>query len=221
MQRELRQTADGSHTLALPGTDITYHSHHGAIAESRHVFIEAGLAPVLSNITNNPVHVFEMGLGTGLNALLTLLTARKEQRKIYYTAFELFPLTEEEAASINYGQLLDAEAELKALHNAAWETAVTIDPFFTIQKQQQSLLDTQYSNGFHCIYFDAFAPGHQPELWTRAVFEKLFGMMEAGGILVTYCSKTEVRRAMTTAGFSVEKIPGPRGKREMVRAKKD
>lgn len=221
MQRELRQTADGSHTLALAGTDITYHSHHGAIAESMHVFIEAGLAPVLASVKNNPIRIFEMGFGTGLNAMLTLLEARKSQRLLHYTALEYYPVTAEEISAINYGNLLSAPSELKALHDAAWDMDVQIDPYFILHKQQRSLLEPLDLSGIHCIYYDAFAPDHQPELWTTTVFEKLFAVMEPGGILVTYCSKSNVRRSMTAAGFTVEKIPGPRGKREMVRAWKN
>lgn len=218
MQRELRQTADGSHTLALRGTDITYHSHHGALAESMHVFIEAGLKPSLARSSHAPLCIFEIGLGTGLNALLTLQQAEQQQKAVHYYTIEPFPVTEEELAAINYGTLLHAQEKLLALHRAAWNCEQQISPFFKLHKIQASLLDPLTLPAIHCMYFDVFAPGYQPELWTKAVFEKLYALLHPEGILVTYCSKSEVRHAMTAAGFTVEKIPGPRGKREMVRA---
>ncbi|MBI2284614.1 MAG: tRNA (5-methylaminomethyl-2-thiouridine)(34)-methyltransferase MnmD [Bacteroidetes bacterium] len=218
MQREIRPTADGSHTIAIPGMDVTYHSHHGAIGESRHVYIEAGLQPLLAAKHNQPIHIFEMGLGTGLNALLTLQEARIQQHPIRYTAVELYPLTTDEISQINYGTLLQCQEDFLAIHRAAWETEVRLEPFFTMQKHKNSLLALEKADPFDCIYFDAFSPTHQPELWTEAVFAKLYRMLSPGGTLVTYCSKSVVRKAMMAAGFTVEKIPGPWGKREMVRA---
>lgn len=218
MQRELRQTADGSHTLAITGTDITYHSHHGAMAESMHVCIEGGLRPVLSRITSEPICIFEMGFGTGLNALLTLQEAEQQRKQIRYYALEPFPLTTEEFTQLNYGTLLQAEEKLLALHRAAWNCNQEISPFFILHKIKASLLEPFHIPAVHCIYYDAFAPTYQPELWTKEVFKKLYALLQPGGILLTYCSKTEVRHAMSAAGFAVEKIPGPRGKREMVRA---
>lgn len=220
MQRELRQTADGSHTLALAGTDITYHSHHGAIAESRHVFIEAGLKPFLAGTLTGPVNILEIGFGTGLNALLSLQEAQCRQRMIHYLSIEPHPVTPEETAILNYGKLLNRQQDFLSLHNAEWDKDIILDPFFTLHKKQISLLDLNGIPDIHCLYFDAFSPVHQPELWTEAVFRKLYEMMAEGGLLVTYCSKSVIRRAMTAAGFRVEKIPGPWGKREMVRARK-
>ncbi len=220
MQRELRQTADGSHTLAIAGTDVTYHSHHGAVAESRHVFIEAGLIHILSKQFSRPLRIFEMGFGTGLNALLTLQKAREQNVAVDYIAVEKFPVTVTELAQINYGSLLDAENDFRKIHGCEWGQEIRIDTFFSLQKKQTALEDIQNLSDIHCIYYDAFAPGHQPELWTVSVFEKLFAMLQPGAVLVTYCSKSDVRRAMMAAGFAVEKIPGPKGKREMVRATK-
>lgn len=218
MQREIRPTADGSHTIAIPEMDVTYHSHHGAIGESRHVFIEAGLRPLLAARPHQPLHVFEMGMGTGLNALLTLQEARMQQYPIRYTAVELYPLTAEEISQINYGTLLQCQEDFMSIHKAEWETAIRLHPFFTIRKRKTSLLTLEKTDRFDCIYFDAFSPTHQPELWTEAVFSKLYQMLSPGGTLVTYCSKSVVRKAMMAAGLIVEKIPGPWGKREMVRA---
>ncbi len=217
MQREIRLTADGSHTVAIPAAGITYHSHHGAVGESRHVFIEAGLQPLFASATR-PLSVLEIGFGTGLNALLTLQEARLQQHPVLYTAIELFPLNPEEINQLNYGQLLQDQTGFHAIHEANWEEAIAIDPFFTIQKHKSSLLTLKGVKDIACIYFDAFSPSYQPELWTETVFQQLYELLLPGGLLVTYCSKSVVRKSMEAAGFRVEKIPGPWGKREMVRA---
>lgn len=219
MQREIRLTADGSHTVAVTDAGITYHSHHGAVGESRHVFIEAGLQPLLQ-ASAAPIHILEVGLGTGLNALLTLQEVRQYQRPVLYTAIELFPLSPEEISQLNYGQLLQDRPGFHAIHEVNWEETIVIDPCFTLKKHKSSLLTLEGVNDVTCIYFDAFSPTYQPELWTEAVFQQLYNLLLPGGILVTYCSKSVVRKAMTAAGFLVEKIPGPWGKREMVRARR-
>lgn len=219
MQREIRLTADGSHTIAIPDAGITYHSHHGAVGESRHVFLEAGLQPLFRSVPA-PIHVLEIGFGTGLNALLTLQEARQQQQPVVYTAIEAYPLSLEEIRQLNYGQLLQDQPVFSAMHEADWEKEVILDPFFSIRKHNHSLLTLQGINNVACIYFDAFSPTYQPELWTEAVFEQLYHQLLPGGVLVTYCSKSVVRKAMAAAGFQVEKIPGPWGKREMVRARR-
>jgi len=218
MNREIQVTADGSHTIVIPGSNLSYHSHHGAVQESMHVFVEAGLLPVLANTGNESIHILEIGFGTGLNALLSLREAISHQRNINYTAFEKFPVTIEEAARINHGALLSMEEIFKQLHAAAWGEKVLINEFFTIEKKQVSLPASIDTSPVHLIYMDAFSPDAQPELWTAEFFTSVFEVLVPGGLLVTYCSKSIVRRAMTAAGFRVEKIPGPRGKREMVRA---
>lgn len=218
MQREIKLTADGSHTIAIPGMNVTYHSHHGAIGESMHVYIDAGLQPFLNPPARNALTILEIGFGTGLNALLTLREAVKHQQPIHYTAIELFPLTEKEITRINHGEQLCMQEEFIQLHTAPWEKEVVINEFFTLYKKEASLLTLENMAGISCIYFDAFSPTVQPELWTQAIFEKLYQFLAPGGMLVTYCSKSEVRRSMTAAGFTVTKIPGPWGKREMVRA---
>lgn len=220
MQRELILTNDGSHTLAIPEMGVTYHSHHGAMGESLHVYIDAGLRPFLHKSNDHPINILEMGFGTGLNALLTLKEAIIHKQPVHYTAIEPFPLTDQEKERINHGNLLSLQKEFLALHAVLWEEDISIDDFFTLKKMQVSLADVRFTNNFHCIYFDAFSPTVQPELWTQPVFEKLYQFLLPGGTLVTYCSKSEVRRAMVAAGFTVTKIPGPWGKREMVRAGK-
>jgi tRNA U34 5-methylaminomethyl-2-thiouridine-forming methyltransferase MnmC len=169
-----------------------------------HVFIKAGLQTIQQPL----VRIFEMGFGTGLNALLTMEHAATS---VYYFSVEQFPLTGEEVAGLNYGN---------TLHQYPWNEDVKISDQFTLHKSHGSLLAISPGQTFHLIYYDAFAPTAQPELWTKEVFEKLYNLLEPGGILVTYCSKGDVRRAMLAAGFAVDKLAGPQGKREMLRAKK-
>ena len=220
MQRKLILTGDGSHTISMPELNVTYHSIHGAIQESRHVFIEAGLKS-LTLAEAAKLNIFEVGFGTGLNALLTIIEAEKLQKEIHYDTVEPFPLGSSETRSLNYCKQLGRE-ELQPifeqLHSCEWEKKVNITENFGFNKSRTNLLNLETSETFELIYFDAFAPNTQPELWTNEIFEKMFAMLEPGGILVTYCSKGDVRRAMQAAGFIVEKLPGPRGKREMTRA---
>lgn len=212
-------TADGSVTVAIPDMQVTYHSKHGAIQESMHVFIEAGLKPLLHQ--HQPLHIFEMGFGTGLNALLTMIEAEKQQQRIYYETVEAWPLEKELVDQLNYSeQYPDWQAKFSALHAAPWGQSIELTPYFTIRKNNVSLINYSTDQQNHLIYYDAFAPGAQPDLWTVDTFRHLFNMLQEGGVLVTYCSKGDVRRAMQAAGFTIEKIPGPPGKREMVRAKK-
>lgn len=220
MQRKIKLTADGSHTISIPETNMTYHSHHGAIAESMHVYIEAGLLPLIERSTSGPINILEIGFGTGLNALLSLREAITYKKHIHYTAVELFPLAEEETAQINHGTCLSMENEFLQVHASTWEKDIPLHEFFTLHKKKVSLLELEDVHLIDCIYFDAFAPTDQPELWTEAVFENLFQMLAPQGTLVTYCSKSVIRKTMEAAGFSIQKIPGPHGKRDMVRAKK-
>lgn len=221
MEREIMITADGSVTIAIPELNVTYHSKHGALQESMHVFIEAGLKPLLHR--QETICIFEMGFGTGLNALLTLMEAEKHQQKIYYQSVEAFPLEKEMVARLNYCEQLQ-RPELKPLfeqlHASPWNQPITLTPWFALQKNNTTLFNLSTNQLFNLIYYDAFAPNAQPELWTVDAFTHLFSMLMEGGILVTYCSKGNVRRAMQAAGFTVAKIPGPPGKREMVRAGK-
>jgi tRNA U34 5-methylaminomethyl-2-thiouridine-forming methyltransferase MnmC len=218
--RKLLLTADGSHTLSLENSDITYHSRHGAITESRHVFIEAGLHYCIAQTAERPLHILEMGFGTGLNALLTVIEAGKTDTQLIYTSIEAFPLSEAEYELLNYGEVLQQQALFQQLHAAPWNQTTETGQGFQLRKIQSKLEHWENDQLFHCIYYDAFAPGEQPELWTAALFERLYQQLQPGGILVTYCSKSDVRRAMQAAGFTVTKLPGPPGKREMVRAGK-
>jgi tRNA U34 5-methylaminomethyl-2-thiouridine-forming methyltransferase MnmC len=215
MQRIVQTTADGSPTIAIPGMQVTYHSRHGAVQESRHVFIQAGLQPLLKRY--DVLRVFEMGFGTGLNVLLTLEQAIVKEQKVFYQAVEKFPLNEDELKGIYYTSVFTHNF-FTALHECNWNESVCLHPFFTLYKSNTSLQQFVAAMPYHLIYYDAFAPTAQPELWTQQIFEQLFGMLKDGGVLVTYCSKGDVKRNMLAAGFKVEKLSGPPGKREMLRA---
>jgi len=225
MERQIITTADGSSTVSIPEMNVTYHSTHGAIQESMHVFIDAGLKHALSR--NSAISILEMGFGTGLNALLTLMEAHSAKKPVHYTAIELYPLEPEQIKTLNYCEQLDRKDLMQSfeiLHSSPWEKDFQITEYLTLFKSGTDLLEIetlQTGQLFHLIYFDAFAPTAQPELWTSTVFEKLFALLSPGGLLVTYCSKGDVRRAMQSAGFRVEKLAGPPGKREMVRAWKE
>lgn len=214
--RELQETADGSHTLFIPQMDEHYHSVNGAVQESRHVFIEAGL----HHQDKKDITVFEIGFGTGLNAFLTLLDAEDKNCKIDYYSVELYPLEPEIVQALNYGELICPEKKdlFYALHAAAWDKTEYITDYFTLHKIHGDNNNCLLPDDIDLVYFDAFAPDKQPEMWNQEIFDKLYAHMSEGGILTTYCAKGVVRRVMQKAGYSVERIPGPPGKREMLRA---
>lgn len=213
----LRRTDDGSHTLYVPAIDETYHSVYGAINESHHVFIEAGL----SLIQKEEITVLEIGFGTGLNAFLTALYATQYGKKIQFTSIEKYPLNEQVWQGLNYGEELGNTPLFKAIHMSKWEQKVLINPHFTIYKLDDELENLSLYDQYDCIFFDAFSPEKQPELWTEDIFYKMYNYTAVGGLLTTYCAKGAVRRAMQTVGYKVERIPGPVGKREMLRAIKE
>lgn len=213
-------TQDGSHTLFSETFNEIYHSRHGAIQESKHVFIKNGL----EYFNLSAMKIFEVGFGTGLNALLTMLEAEKRKIKIEYEAIELYPVAIETIKELNYTQQLGYEfcyGPYHSLHLCKWNETHEITPNFKFKKVNESLLHWQLPTGyFILIYFDAFAPTHQPEMWTAAIFQKMFDALVPNGILVTYCSKSSVQHSMKEAGFTIEKLQGPQGKREMIRALK-
>ncbi|WP_114789010.1 tRNA (5-methylaminomethyl-2-thiouridine)(34)-methyltransferase MnmD [Niabella yanshanensis] len=216
---EIVETADGSHTLKLVDTDITFHSKKGAIQESLHVFIQSGFDYFArENPTEKVVKIFEVGLGTGLNALLTAKAARKKNKQVVYKAVDLYPLGGDIFNLLNYPQILDEIELYRAVMQTGWEQLIYVNPFFKLQKIRVGLEQYTFTEPQHIIYFDAFAPEDQEEMWTEPICKKMFDALESRGVLVTYCSKSVVRRALVSAGFMVEKIPGPPGKREIVRA---
>ena len=211
----LEITEDGSATLGNQTIDECYHSIHGAQQESEHIFIEAALRYQ----QKHDIAIFEVGFGTGLNALLTLQEAQKSGRKIEYTSVELYPVEPSVYCELNYGN--SDKATFLKLHNCEWGEPVTIVDSFTLEKVEASLLEYNFNKLFDVIYFDAFSPEKQPEMWSEAIFSKLFEATASGGILITYCAKGDVRRALQAAGYSVERIPGPPGKRHILRAVKN
>lgn len=214
MERKVLLTRDGSATIAIDAISVTYHSRHGALQESRHVFIEAGLQEAARRFPTDKLRVFEMGFGTGLNALLTAVEAKRLRRNVDYFAIENSPLTESEYATLNY-----AEPDLfMQLHAAAWDEPVMITENFQLHKMKGDVEIMPLPTDLHCIYYDAFAPSAQAHLWTEDAFRRMHALLVPGGLLVTYCSKSVVRRAMQSAGFTVEKLPGPKWKREILRA---
>lgn len=218
MKLELQQTADGSHTLYVPEMDEHYHSMNGAIQESTHVFLNAGFRQTDAD----PLHVLEYGFGTGLNAWLTWLEAVRTGRTVFYTSIEKYPLPPEMAGQLNYSRLLDEThaAVFNRLHEAPWNRPVEITPGFTLCKLQADYRDCPLAEGIDLVYYDAFAPDKQPEVWSQTIFDRISNSLVSGGIMVTYCAKGAVRRMWQAAGLQVERLPGPPGKREMLRGMK-
>ncbi len=250
MERRMMITADGSPTLFVPELNETYHSTYGAVAEAEHVYIDAGLYYMIDrleeqgskakeyDLTTWPeINVLEVGFGTGLNALLTLTASGAACARVYYEALEKFPLSKEEAKKLSY---LSSDVELEWLHACDWEVPVDVklkyidqwwvpgnwllpvdvESHFALCKRKVDLLDYRPECKFDVIYFDAFAPSVQPELWTESVFCKMYDALAPGGILVTYSAAGPVKAAMRAAGFTLERLSGAAGKRHMLRAHK-
>lgn len=208
---ELQETKTGEFTLYIPSMDETYHSRDGAISESKHVFLKEGLDRSTGNI-----QVLEVGFGTGLNALLTADYAEKNSRKIRLESLEPFPVPEALIEEINYGKLVGQEDLYKSLHQSEWETDVRITDHCTLYKTTQKLEYINLANTkYDVIFFDAFAPKKQPELWSLEIFKKLYDAMKPGGVLTTYSAAGQLKRNLKSVGFTIENPPGANGKREM------
>jgi len=221
MKRELLTTADGSTTIHLPEWNEQYHSKHGAINEAKHVFIEMGLRHFISKQTKDKLSVLEMGFGTGLNAFLTYLFSKEVLITISYTGVEAYPVLLDEVERMNYPQLLGASLEdFLILHQAPWSEKTTVFNNFSLTKLQMFFAQIEEKETYDVIFFDAFGARVQPELWTKSIFMKMFNALLPEGVLVTYSAKGSVRRAMMQVGFLVERLPGPPGKREMLRGTK-
>ena len=212
MKRIIEHTEDGSATLFVPELDEHYHSVKGARTESQHIFIAMGLK---ASAAPQP-RVLEIGFGTGLNALLTLETAEQEKRHVHYTGIELYPLAWEEVSALGYSD----NPLFEKLHTAPWEEDVEISPYFTLRKiKGDANVVISDEQSLNLVYFDAFAPEKQPEMWNEQLFRSLYVNMDSGGILTTYCAKGVIRRLLQAVGFRVERLPGPPGgKREILRA---
>jgi tRNA U34 5-methylaminomethyl-2-thiouridine-forming methyltransferase MnmC len=220
VKTEFRTTEDGSHTLYRPDLDEHYHSVYGAIGESQHIFIESGLLPSIQE--KNQIDILEVGFGTGLNALLTLLLVTEKNIFVNYTAIELYPLDKPTWSRLNYPEYIlkaGAESAFGKLHDAEWGKEVHVNNKFTVLKLNEDLLAwIPAVNSYDLVYFDAFGPDVQPELWTEEIFMKIYHGLRMEGVLVTYSTKGAVKRNLKSAGFGIEKLPGPKGKREILRA---
>ncbi len=221
---EIVETADGSHTVYSPEFDEHYHSHHGALAESRHVFLGAGMKRRLEAEKSDEMRVFEMGFGTGLNALLACQFAEREGVSVHYWAVEKFPLPVELCHRLNYAELPGMEGTRKAydsLINAAWNEEIRVNELFSLTKINGDFFETELPKShFDLVFFDAFGSGAQPAMWEEEALGRCYEMLKPGGLWVTYAAKGSARRSMEAMGFSVERIAGAPGKREMMRATK-
>jgi len=217
-------TEDGSTSLFHNGLQETYHSVHGAIQESQHVFIEAGLHHWLRVSNRQTISILEIGFGTGLNALLTALAAEKVGVEIEYETIEAFPLTMEMVALLNYPSIIgtdNAKSVFENLHQADWNQPKKMSPYFDFLKSDIKLQETDFGDEkFDLIFFDAFGPDKQPDMWERSNLVKMARAMKPQGVFVTYSAKGQLKRDLVSLGLLVEKIPGPPGKREMIRATK-
>ena len=219
MKREIFQTLDGSTSIHLPEWNESYHSKHGAIQEAYHVFISNGL----SLFQNKPISILEIGFGTGLNTFITFLEASKTTQIIDYVGVEAYPVSPEEVLQMNYVSELNAlqhKAIFEKMHDSKWEEKIEISENFTLTKRNQFFKDITDKNAFDLIYFDAFGYRVQPELWSTEIFKIMYDSLKSEGILITYAARGVVKRSMIEVGFTVEKLPGPPGKREMFRATK-
>lgn len=215
-------TEDGSPTLYNAEIGEHYHSRHGAVQESQHIFIEAGLKYRLALLPQtSPLRILEVGFGTGLNALMTLMLAQREGLEIRYTSLEAYPISTGLASELHFP--LEGSGPLLAeLHAQSWGEALSLEsyPPFVLEKIQTKLEDYQPEGSYDLIYFDAFSPDAQPELWAEEIFCRLYLAARSRAVLTTYCAKGEVRRRLQRSGWLVERLAGPPGKREMLRATK-
>lgn len=215
---ELKITEDGSHTLYVPEIDECYHSIHGSVQESKLIFIQYGFLAC----EKEEINILEIGFGTGLNAFLTLIEADKFNKKVNYAGVELYPVEESKALQLNYPELIETSkrSDFEKLHTSAWNEWTEITPSFRLKKINGDFTKTVFDDKFDVIYFDAFSPEKQPEMWTADLFQKLYLCTNENGVLTTYSCKGVIKRAMKEAGFLVEKLPGPIGKREILKARK-
>lgn len=224
MERRIIKTGDGSVTIHLPEWNEQYHSKHGAVQEARHVFLKMGLHHLLKTNKSKELFILEIGFGTGLNAFLSLLEAESLNIQINYTGVEAYPIPPEEVKLLNYPEASQAEEKADLflkLHEVPWEKSSSISNNFSLKKMEKNFDEINDNNLYDLIYFDAFGARVQPELWTEEIFNIMYKALKRNGVLVTYAAKGSVRRAMLAAGFEVQKLPGPPGKREMLRAVKN
>ena len=216
-------TSDGSHSLLSNKYGVSYHSKYGAIQETRHVFIQAAFIP--KAVKSQSLRILGMGLGTGLNAFMTFLEAQKfPDLVVEYISLEAYPIEIDQALELNYPEQLgssEKEKEVfKRIHEGPWSTSMELNSNFSFKKEQVLFEEMTYKDQFDVVYFDAFAPNAQPELWELPMLKKVYESMKQGGVMTTYCSKGAVKRALKSLGFEVQALEGPPGKREMTKAVK-
>jgi tRNA U34 5-methylaminomethyl-2-thiouridine-forming methyltransferase MnmC len=211
-------TADGSHTIYVPELDEHYHSVHGAVQESEFIFIKNGFEFCMAD----PVDILEIGFGTGLNVLLTAVKSLEGKRIVNYTSIEKYPLPETITGSLNHYLFAGIEGNdlYKLIHSSPWDKTLNICRNFNFKKIKEDFITLALEGMFDLIYFDAFGPDKQPEIWTKEIFTKISLSTKTGGIFVTYSAKGEVKRNLKACGFDVSLIPGPPGKRQIIRAVK-
>ncbi|MTH15572.1 tRNA (5-methylaminomethyl-2-thiouridine)(34)-methyltransferase MnmD [Flavobacterium sp. LC2016-01] len=217
MKREIIKTLDGSTTIHLEEWNESYHSKHGAIQEAKHVFIKNGL----SLFEDKPVAILEIGFGTGLNAFITFLESEQKQQTIDYVGVEAYPVNAEEVLAMNYVAELEAlefDNIFEKMHKCEWNEKTDLSSKFSLTKRKQFFDEIDDFETFDLIYFDAFGYRVQPELWSTEIFQKMYNSLKPNGVLVTYAARGVVKRSMISVGFTVEKLAGPPGKREMFRA---
>jgi tRNA U34 5-methylaminomethyl-2-thiouridine-forming methyltransferase MnmC len=217
----LIETDDGSHSIHSEKFGVTYHSTHGAIAESQHIFINAGLR--FKAAIQKELSILETGFGTGLNAFMTLLEAEKRNLKVNYMGLEIFPLEQPQFELLNYPEKLNAHDKVddfQKMHTCAWETPIYYSENFLFEKRKTPFEFASFDGNFDIVYFDAFAPQEQPELWNENVLARMYKALKPEGVLLTYCAQGEFKRTLKKVGFTVERLPGPLGKREITRATK-
>lgn len=217
-KRELKVTADGSHTFYLPEFDEHYHSTHGAIQEAKHIYIDAGFG----YCSRNNISILEIGFGTGLNCLLTVMATKQTNKQVVYDTVELYPLENKQIQMLNYTNNLESEYQqiYQQIHSCDWNNTQTICADFMLRKIEGDIKKIELDSNYDLIYFDAFAPDVQPELWDEELFQKIYNRCNKGAILMTYCSKGIVKQALRSVGFIVKRLPGPLGKRHILRATK-
>lgn len=213
---EIIKTGDGSHTIFVPEIEEHYHSVHGAIQESGHIFINNGLR----FCTADPVSILEIGFGTGLNVLLTALSAKESGKRVFYTSVEKYPLDGNTIRSLNYIEMtgITGRELFSKIHSPVWDYDEEIYPGFILRKLNKDLTKAKLSGLYNLVYFDAFSPEKQPGMWTKNIFSMISDLTARDGILVTYCVKGDVKRILKSVGFSISVLPGPRGKRHILRA---
>jgi tRNA U34 5-methylaminomethyl-2-thiouridine-forming methyltransferase MnmC len=219
LEREIIQTLDGSTTIHLKEWNECYHSKHGAIQEAKHVFIKNGLAL----FPNQSISILEIGFGTGLNAFITYLESKELGQTIDYVGVEAYPVSADEVLSMNYIKelnVVESESVFEKMHKCDWEEKTIFSDTFTLTKRKQFFEEIDDLEKFDLIYFDAFGYRVQPELWSTAIFDRMYKALKTNGVLVTYAARGVVKRSMIEVGFTVEKLAGPPGKREMFRARK-